>query len=505
VKPASHLKNLDSAIAAVMGFLAIYLFTRYSGVGISYDSVMYASTANNLQAHGSLVAFDKLPLACFPVFYPFFLGLIQFITNVDPFRAGTVINGILFASVIFLSGWIIEKFSSYQKIYKWFILVGVLVSPALIEIYTYLWSETLFVLEILLFIMAYRYYLQSHTLKWLVVAATVTAIACVTRYVGVTIIATGCLLLLLDSALSISKKAGHILLFAGISMSLLLGNMVKNKLATSFSTGYATPSVTSFSKNLYYFGTVMCDWGNLKTGKYLYPYSIAIACILLLTLIIVFFCKAYQHKISYQVVMIAFIPIFSLFVIITSSIHKIDQINNRLLSPIYIPLLIVSTSWIPDTLTKIKANFKVIITGLVIIMMFAFAYSNLKADLQRYHYEYNYGIPGYNSDDWNKTEIVTWLRKNKNTFNRQIPIYTDAHEAVYAYTNLSSQLVPYAFNSDEIKKFYNKKHFYVIWFNSLYNTGLINLPDILKNTKLTKVETFKEGAVYLYDEPVKQP
>ena len=50
------LKHLDTIIAAIIGFYAIHLFTSYSGVGISPDSIMYASTATNrrrTRRHGS--------------------------------------------------------------------------------------------------------------------------------------------------------------------------------------------------------------------------------------------------------------------------------------------------------------------------------------------------------------------------------------------------------------------------------------------------------------------
>src|SRR6201992_3366464 len=99
-----YLKNLDSFIAALVAFYVIYLFTAYSGVGISPDSIMYASTATNIQAHGSLLTFNKHPITFFPVFYPFFLGVIQFITRTDPIKAGAMIDAFLFGGVIFTTG-----------------------------------------------------------------------------------------------------------------------------------------------------------------------------------------------------------------------------------------------------------------------------------------------------------------------------------------------------------------------------------------------------------------
>ena len=150
-----YLKNIDCLIAALLGFYIIHLFAAYSGIGISPDSIMYASTAQNLHDHFSIITFNNNPLVFFPVFYPFFLSICIFFSGgIDPVSAGPVINGILFAAVIFLSGWLTTKFKAPSSIYKWLILAAVTLSPALQEIYTYLWSETLFIFEILIFIAA---------------------------------------------------------------------------------------------------------------------------------------------------------------------------------------------------------------------------------------------------------------------------------------------------------------------------------------------------------------
>src|SRR5260221_12067926 len=263
-----YLNNLDSFIAAIIGFYAIYLFTAYSGVGLSPDSIMYASTATNIQAHGSLLTFNKTPLVFFPVFYPFFLGVIQFVSRVDPIKAGATIDAFLFASVVFTSGWIMSKFIAHSRIYKWIILAAIILSPGLLEIYTFLWSETLFILETLFFIIAYWRYMHTHTTKALLVVAIITAISCITRYAGVTIVGTGGLMLLLDNELPIRKKIKHILIFGSVSISLLVANLILNRLSTGLSTGTREPSITSFSKNLHYFGTVICDWGSLSKNAY---------------------------------------------------------------------------------------------------------------------------------------------------------------------------------------------------------------------------------------------
>ncbi|MGN6639737.1 MAG: hypothetical protein ACTHJ8_12560, partial [Mucilaginibacter sp.] len=208
-----YLTNLDSFIFACIGFYVIYLFTSYSGVGLSPDSLMYASAADSFQAHGNMMTFNKTPITFFPVFYPFFLGLIQFFSRVNPIVAGAMINRFLFAGVVFTSGWIMERFVSHSRIYKWTILIAIILSPALLEIYTFLWSETLFILEVLFFIIAYWKYTHDHSMKALIIVGVITAISCITRYAGVTIIGTGGLLILLDDKLSIRKKIEHAFIY----------------------------------------------------------------------------------------------------------------------------------------------------------------------------------------------------------------------------------------------------------------------------------------------------
>ena len=494
-----YLKNIDSLIAAFIGFYTIYLYTRYSGAGLSPDSIMYASTATNIQAHGSLLTFNKTPLVFFPVFYPFFLGVIQLISGIGPIKAGATIDATLFAAVIFTSGWIMEKFIAHSKIYKWIMLVAIILSPGLLEVYTYLWSETLFIFEILLFIITYRRYMQTHNTKALAFVALIAAISCITRYAGVTLIGTGCLMLLLDNKLPIRKKSGHIVLFGVLSLSLLVGNLVLNRINTGFVTGTREPSITPLFKNMHYFGTVICDWGCLSNSTY--PFAELITFVILMALIVVLLRKAYKGRItSYENIIIAFAVVYGLFIVISASISRYETIDSRLLAPMFIPLLIACTSWVPDVLRRVKSKSKYALSGVAIILMVAFEYASYQTDWQRYDDENDYGVPGYSDDDWNKSEFVVYLKQHKNLFKPGIPIYTDANEAVYLFTGMSSELIPHKFFKADVQKFYAKKRFYLIWFDNLYNTELVNLPEILKNKTMVKLGGIKGSNVYYYEE-----
>jgi hypothetical protein len=239
-------------MAALIGWFILSLFFRYSGVGISPDSIMYTSAARSFKGNGTLLTFNHVPIVDFPIFYPIYLGIISVITQIDPVKFGAVMNGLMFAILIFTSGWIMERFVPASRIYKWLILAAIILSPPLLQVYSYLWSETLFILEILFFIVAFREYLLKHSLKALIVAAIIAAVSCVTRYAAVTIVGTGGLLLLLDRVLPLKKKIVHIIIYGFICISLLVSNLVYNAFMSGTTTGPREPSITPFSKNLYY-------------------------------------------------------------------------------------------------------------------------------------------------------------------------------------------------------------------------------------------------------------
>src|SRR5665647_3445847 len=154
-------KNIDSLIAAAIGFIVIMLFTDYGGIGISPDSIAYTSAARNFVAGNGITDYSGSPLVIFPLFYPFFLGLVMFITQSDIITIAPVLNGLMFAALIFLSGTLIERFKYKTNWYKRIILIITAFSPSLIEIYSMLWSESLFILLVLVFILLFQRYLLT--------------------------------------------------------------------------------------------------------------------------------------------------------------------------------------------------------------------------------------------------------------------------------------------------------------------------------------------------------
>jgi len=301
------IRHLDSLIAACAGFFVLTFFTRYSGIGISPDSIMYISGARNLNAHKGFTYFGDKPLVAFPLFFPTFLGILLFITGVDPVVMGPILTGLMFGLVIFLTGFVLERFTFPSKLYKWFILLALVLSPSLLEIYSMLWSETLFIVWTLVFVIAFHHYIKNHAIGSLILVAVVCAFACVTRYAGVTLIGTGGMLLLFDPQLKLKTRVSHILTFGVISVSLLVTNLVHNTMVTHTGTGPRYKSLTSLSENMHYFGTVMADWLTLSQSQYNWAFTITL--LLVVGFMGTFLFNAFKTKtayVTYENIIIAF-------------------------------------------------------------------------------------------------------------------------------------------------------------------------------------------------------
>lgn len=492
-------KNIDSLVFAIAGFFIIQLYTAYSGIGVSPDSIMYASAARSLVDEGALITFNGLPLVDFPIFYPTFLASVSFITGVDPFTFGPILNGVMFATLLYLCGWIMQQFVRATHLYKCLVLIAIMLSPALLQIYTYLWSETLFILLSIIFIVVFRKYMVTRSIIWLVVAALVAAVSTVTRYAGVTIIGAGGFILLFDRNLDVKRKIIHILNYGVVACSLLILNLFRNALLTKTMTGPREPSLTPFTENLYYFGTVMAEWLHISPQHYAVVSS-PLGWIILLSLIGMLVYRLVRGKMSdYENIALTFALVYGLFIIISSTFSRYERINPRLLSPMVIPLMWSLTSWVLTSFRNIRFNQQkrqIISWGLSLTMLI-FTANEAYADWDRHHDQKDYGNPGYTDDTWNHSKFVTFLEHNKHIYKPGIPIYSDANEAAYFTSGIRCKNLPHRFFPEKIAEFYKVPHYYLIWFEKLENPELINLEHVLQKQKLIKLYDFgDEGAIY---------
>jgi hypothetical protein len=491
-------KNYDSLIAAAIGFIAILLFTHYGGIGISPDSIMYTSVARNINAGKWLLGFDEKPLVLFPVLYPVFLGVVMFLTRMDVIVFAPYLNGILFAAVIYLSGCIIQQFKITSRLYKALLLMIIIACPCLTDVYSMLWSETLFIFWILLFIVFFHQYLQNNSTKNLWIISCIAALSCITRYAGVTLVGTGGLLIICFASTTWIKKIYHSIVFGMIGISLLTINLLRNQLSTGLLTGVRQKGIVSLHDNIQFFGNVLSDW--LPFASFTRPYSFILGLLFLSGALITFVYRVSKQKNynSFENIASVFFLVFGWFMVISATVSRYEPINSRLLSPLFIPFIWFTTQSIPSIVKTI--NNKLIKVPVVIvsaIVAFILLYQHFQIDTATYKNESEGGIGGYTEDDWKVSATLQYLKKDSSFFNPIIPVFSNANHAVYFYTGRSVYSLPERVHTNKVVSLYATPTFKLIWFNSEENFDLLTLEELKQKKYLIPIKTFSDGTLFL--------
>jgi len=490
-------RNADSLIFSIIGFILILIYTRHSGIGISPDSIMYASAARNMNSHGTLLDYNLKSFVDFPVFYPLFLGVISFLSQTDAVAAGPYINGLLFACLIFCCGCAIGSFKENNRLYKIIILFFITLSPSLFDVYGMLWSETLFVLLSVLFILLFRRYVLLRSVSSLLLCAIIAAVGFITRYAGITFVATGCMLLFFDRSLLWRKKIVHLFLFGICSISLLLMNLIRNAMISDSLTGPREAGTTGLSDNIYYYGKVICWWLSVPDHAKLFVCGLAIFIFLVVCVLFtkhIWSAKAYLSTENYFA---AFFIVYTVFIIGVSTLSRFEQINNRFIAPLFIPLLLTLTYRVPAYLVRLSGSRKRITLVAVSAVILIFQFSQIQKVYAMYQEARDYGIAGYTDDSWRNSPTAEFLRKHKNAFKPGYMLYSNAAEAAYFNGNIYTTSLPHWVEPKEIEKLFRKKQLYLIWFREINDPDLINLELLHQRASVTKQYSFKDGDIYL--------
>jgi hypothetical protein len=496
---SSIKKNIDSIVAAVAGFIIIFLFTRHGGIGVWPDSVVYLTTAENLHVNGKLVDFAQNAVVEFPAFYPFLLNALILITGLKPLVFAPVLNAMLFALIIYLSGNIIEQYSRHSKWYKIAILSCIVLSPGLLEIYSMLCSETLFLLWLLLFMMAMHHYFRSHNRKALIAAAVIASLVSVTRYAGITIIGTGGILLLLNMNLPLRRKLQDIILYSAISPLLLIINLARNYTISGTMTGNRERSLTTVYENLHNVGSVLYDWLPFLNGHYNGVEWLVKFLILTLAFVCIKQFLKYHCLITYENMAAVFSLLYILFMVVTASITRFETLTSRFLSPVFIPLIMWGSNWIVSSSRRISHTQRKWLVAFGAIFFLSFQYGQLAADYETWDGVKDAGIPGYTEDQWKYSETVIFIQKDSIPFKKGYTIYSDANDAIYFFTRRQGNSLPHKESYSQLMQFLNDRYCYVVWFNDGEDPDLVGLDYITKIKKMKLFKQFSDGAIYEYD------
>ncbi|MBV9987929.1 MAG: hypothetical protein JO301_09635 [Chitinophagaceae bacterium] len=492
---AFFTNHWDAVLASIAGSLFIYYFTRHSGIGISPDSVMYQSTAENIRNHFSFRDFNNMPLVDFPLGYPSLLALASFLSGSAVLAVAPVLNALLFSAVIIMTSVIIQGMRFSSRWYKLALLSVIACSPALLEVYSMLWSETLFIFWILLFLIVARAYLAGHRSGQLWALALIASIAMVTRYAGISLLITGIAAILFDGQLARRRKIKHLLLFIGVGSFLFACNLIRNHFIAGSLTGVRETATRSLGDNIAGMAGTVASWFPFLQD-HLVPALIVLGIVCCLAAYaFVFRLLQQQYFSGYETLVSCFLLVYISFMLFIASVSRFEELSSRLLAPMYIPLLITASCWLVPVIRRAFSPWRQLWIVFAVALLAAFHGHHYRLNAEAWEGIKDAGMPGYSEDSWTQSTTIAYTRQNNTSFTG--PVYANANDAVYFLTGVHALPLPHKEIGREINELLGQQRFFLIWLNDGENNDLIGLDFIRRHCNVTLVQTLDDGAVYL--------
>lgn len=356
----------DSGLSIALGFVAftgaahVLIRTVAYGIPMSGDALVYIHFSETFAAgdgfEGRLVTWPPLLSVVLAFFRLFGLG---------PYDAGRLVNIISVGLIVLVVGhWL------YQHVRCRLIVIGatvtIIVSYPLARVSSYALTETLFILIALLVLIQMESFLNGKGGKFVfLLAIGLSALATLLRWIGITVILVGVLLILTSRKFPVHARLKRAAIYGAASLLPLGLWLTRNWILSGTLTGsrHETTNQTLWD-SLSQVGDLIHWWtfvrkepGWLVVCLWLAGALIVLQMIMFLVTrrnLVTVFREVWREKMSSSkdskarpaLPFIVFITVYSIALIVSVPSQVEQGIDNRYLSPIYVPSVVVATVWL---------------------------------------------------------------------------------------------------------------------------------------------------------------
>ena len=202
------------------------------GVSLHSDSVQYLSAAQGLLAGDGLINAAGAPFEWWPPLFPMLLAASS-LGIFAPLDVAGPLNAICFGLTVLVVGHWLRRHLRSRFLVVWGCLAIALAVPVAWAA-SWAMSEATFILFTTLALSLTSFFLREPKRSTLLWAAVFTALACLTRYVGVAIVATVIVMLLAQHRTTLTGKAKNILGYGLVSSLPIALFLARNYIATGY-------------------------------------------------------------------------------------------------------------------------------------------------------------------------------------------------------------------------------------------------------------------------------
>lgn len=344
-KILDHLAKSRTRLGALIILAILFLVVAtLRGPGLSPDSVVYASVADSIADHGTFTIFNGEVLTIFPPGLPILLGIGKRL-GIN-FQFSVVILNALSLAISIFTAYLLANLVLSSSAIAFLVAACFGLSLSIHQVYSMLWTEPLFIALslIAIFLVTRSIVEEKFGLEQIWIVGLLVSAASLLRFVGVTLLPA-----IFVGAFVANKKNGLRASIWSSFIAVLIASLgVLISVARNISLG-APPFGYRYPSDVQIISVAKA--AIISLGKSLMPisrtdqYSMTLLTLVgllyfLLFLIGLISVVAYRHN------KLAAISIFSavywLILLRSQFTTRIDPIDTRYLSPVYVPMLILA-------------------------------------------------------------------------------------------------------------------------------------------------------------------
>ena len=310
------------------------------GVGLEFDSADYVSAARNLRAGEPLLLHDREHPCCVqPPLYPALLVVAGF----DPLDVAGPLNAALFGTMVWICGAFLRRRLATRPVWAQCGCAAVAISPPLVDSAATAMPTTTFALLVACTLIC----VAERDLRWrrVAFAAVLSALACLTRYSGVALVAAVSVALLLPSvSVGVRQRCARAAVYAVVALAPLGLWLLRNHLLTGTLTSRWGYEAVGWTVALETMGDEMAKWVFLElpiedwfgTGwAALVAFAVSLA-----------FCVAARRKrvcaeVRYSLLVFGGFVLAHCALLVAALAGYTAAFESRYLTPVYVPVLVV--------------------------------------------------------------------------------------------------------------------------------------------------------------------
>lgn len=522
-------------LLALLAALMAWLATRF-GIGITPDSTVYIDAAHNLLDGRGLIALtgrgEFQPLTHYPPFYPAVLALLarvgSLLGGVPIESAARALNSLLFGANVFLVGVTIKRYARHSF---WLPVIGSLLTitaPDIAGIHTFALTEGLFVFLFLSGSASLLRFFETKRRLWLIASAAMMAMAFLTRYVGVTMVFTGVLVLLIVNGRTFRQRLVDAFSFGLIAcapMALwILRNMQVSAGTSDREFVFHPIGLRQIASGL----STVSTW--LLLGKVRPDVRVAFFVFELVagSLLVIYLLRRRRNSLVNQnqsdevtmetagrqnereapspvvIMFLTFIVVYVAFLIFTTSFIDADTVlDDRAMMPVHVAAIVLGCcfAWKLFLPLRDSRSMRIAFAVVAIVLIGSYAirwttwFSQARRDGQ-----------GYAGRAWKESETIAHIKN----IPAGVAIYSNGYDAIYYLTKRPASYLPervihgtgrenqnYTVEVESMRKTLSERNGLLVYFNTLPERWFLpSSSDLKSQLRLAEIVTTRDGSIY---------